>query len=108
MPKYLSEEKNKDDLHYRMVCINVHETDNALINPVSVYADVRDADKYARKLSMLVPDTGSVTIEDGARIRARYHKGERIQQTPLEHFYILTEEEITDSKIWCSKTCSYF
>jgi hypothetical protein len=107
MSKYLSSDKSQFSNY--MVALDIY-TDRSKVqaSPVTVYVDIRDADAHARKMSMMLVDTGSVEIVDQARIRAVYKAGKRIAQRGMRDFYEMTEAEYAECQILCSETHVYF
>ena len=107
MPKFLSDEASA--VSRQMIAMDIHTNANhPLNNPVRTYVCLMDADRYARKMSLLVPEGCQVKLEQDARIRAVYEKGERIAQSDMRDFYVMSDEEYAASKILCSVTHVYF
>jgi hypothetical protein len=102
MAKYLVE-KRVDVCSRPVVDLELYTAGGVYTNPMTVSVCTMEADGYARRLSTLVAATGGqVKLVMDARIKAVYVNGERTQLSDMRDFYVMTDEEYTDSKIQCS------
>ena len=63
-----------------------------------------EADAQAEKLSRVVNDDHTVRLETLSRVKAIYKSGQRTRVNDMESFYLLTPEQIANSKIKDSRT----